>query len=157
MTATDLSYKKILIPVDFSDNSRKAFYAGLKLAKVFDADTHILHVHEPLTTFDSGVEAIEQTNETVKRLEDGVKRRVNELFDKGGVDEVDRRRVYVEIAGGKPHVQIVKFAEDLGIELIVMCTHGHSGIKSALIGSQSERVVRRAPCAVLVIRADQTE
>lgn len=151
---SELEVKKILIPVDFSDTSRKAFYIGLKMAKMFDADTYVLHVNEPLNTFDSGFEAVEDTAGKVQRLEDGVKRRINELFEKGGIDQVDRRRVFTEIQGGKPHVVIVQFAKDKGIDLIVMGTHGHTGLKAALIGSQSERVVRRAPCHVFVVKAE---
>lgn len=146
--------KKILVPVDFSDTSRKAFYIGLKMAKMFDADTVVLHVNEPLTTFDSGYDAVEETAGKVQRLEEGVRRRIDELFDKGGIGEVDRRRVTTEIIGGKPHVVIVEYARDKNVDLIVMGTHGHTGLKAALIGSQSERVVRRAPCHVFVVKAD---
>ena len=150
-----LDIKKILIPIDFSDTSRKAFYIGLKMAKTFDADTVVLHVNEPLSNFDSGFDAVEETADKMKRLEEGVKRRMNELFDKGGVGEVDRRRVTVEIMGGKPHTVIVEYARDKGVDLIIMGTHGNSGLKAALIGSQSERVVRRAPCHVFVVKADE--
>jgi nucleotide-binding universal stress UspA family protein len=121
---------------------------------MFDAETWVLHVAETLKTFDSSFDAVEATNETVGRLEGGVKRRVDELFEQGGIDEVDRRRVHVEISGGKPHVAIVEFAEQNGIDLIVMGTHGHTGIKYALIGSQAERVVRRATCHVFVVKPD---
>ena len=48
MKGEDLNIDRIMIPVDFSDTSRKAFYAGLKMASVLDADTHLLHVEEPL-------------------------------------------------------------------------------------------------------------
>lgn len=152
---SQLDIHKILVPVDFSDTSRKAFYIALKMAKMFDADTYVLHVNEPLSTFDSGFQAVEDAAGTVQRLEDGVKRRINELFDKGGVGEVDRRRVFTEIVGGKPHSVIVEFAKEKAVDMIVMGTHGHTGLKAALIGSQAERVVRRAPCHVFVVKADE--
>lgn len=151
-----LKIEKILVPVDFSDSSRKAFYVALKIARVFDARTIVLHVSEPISSLDSP-EDYEKRAEEIERLEKGVKRRVNELFDQGGLAEVDRRKVSVEIRGGKPYVEIVKFAVQEGIDLIVMGTHGRTGVKHMLIGSQTEKVVRHAGCMVLVVKPDDFE
>jgi len=149
-----LDIRKVLIPVDFSDTSRKAFYVGVRFARFFDAETHILHINEPIASFDSSYEKVEAVSEELARLETGVKRRINELFDHGGIAEVDRRKVKVHIEGGKPHVRIVRFAIKEGIDMIVMGTHGHAGIKTILLGSTTERVVRTAPCSVLCIKPD---
>ncbi len=146
----ELTYKKILVPLDFSDTSRKAFYVALKYARVFNADTVALHVNDVGRSFDE----MEKSAAELARLEEGVDRRLNELWADGGLDEVDRRRVSVEIRGGKPWVEIVKTADDLGCDLIVMGTHGTTGLKHMLIGSQAERVVRRANCHVLTIKPD---
>jgi universal stress protein A len=152
----ELKVKNVLIPIDFSDPSRKAFYIGLKLARMFDATVYVLHVVEPIASFDSG-EDMEKQAEEVKRVEEGVKRRVNELFQIGGLKEVDRRKVKVEIRGGKPYMEILRFAYHNDIDLIVMGSHGHTGVKHMLIGSQTERVVRRAHCMVLTIKPDDFE
>lgn len=151
-----LKVKHILIPIDFSDSSRKAFYIGLKLARVFDADTTVLHVVEPIASFDSGEDMDRQASE-VRRVEEGVKRRVNELFEVGGLAEVDRRRVKVEIRAGKPYMEILRFAYESDVDLIVMGSHGYTGVKHMLIGSQTEKVVRRAHCMVLTIKPDDFE
>ncbi|NUN12189.1 MAG: universal stress protein [Myxococcales bacterium] len=149
--------RKILIPVDFSDASRKAFYVGIKMATIFDSDIHVLHVQEPLTTFESDYDEVQKTASDLERLEQGVQRRVDELFERGGLQAVDRRRVRVDFRGGKPWQEIVRFADEQNIDLIVMATHGYSGVKHMLIGSTAERVVRKATCAVLCVKPDDVE
>jgi len=152
----NVTYKKILVPVDFSDASRKAFYVALKFARIFDAETRVLHVFEPMDTFD-GPNQVEAEAKEMARLEDGVKRRVNELFAKGGLAEVDRRRVFVDIRGGKPWKEILTEVVEEGVDLVVMGNTGSGGIKELLLGSTTERVVRRAPCHVLCVKTDDYE
>ncbi|MBM4386180.1 MAG: universal stress protein [Deltaproteobacteria bacterium] len=151
-----LEVKNILVPIDFSDTSRKAFYIALKFAKLFDAKTYVLHVQEPLGPFDSA-ESMEKHSDELSRVIDGVKRRVNELFDEGGLAEVDRRKVHIEIRGGKPYMEILKFAVHEKMDLIVMGSHGYTGVKHMLIGSQTEKVMRRAPCLVMCVKPDDFE
>ena len=148
--------KKILVPVDFSDPSRKAFYVALKLATMFGAETYVLHVQEPIRGFDKG-EAMEKRLAEATRLEEGVKRRVNELFEEGGLSEVDRRKVHVVISAGKPYLEIARYAYHNDVDLIVMGSHGYSGVKQMFFGSQTEKVLHLAPCAVLTVKPDDVE
>lgn len=152
----ELNYEKILVPIDFSDTSRKSFYLALKYAKAFDADTHVLHVLEPLATFDT-TSKVEKHTAELTRAEEGVRRRVNELFEKAGLAEVDRRRVFFEVRGGKPWKEILKYGAEKGADLIVMGSHGQTGFKDILLGSTTERVVRRASCHVLCVKPDDYE
>jgi len=152
----ELKYSKILVPIDFSDTSRKAFYVALKYAKVFDADTYVLHVLEPLDTFDSTAK-VEAQSDQVARVEEGVKRRVNGLFEKSGLAEVDRRRVHILIRAGKPWKEILTTAAEKGVNLIILGSHGQTSFKDVIIGSTTERVVRKAPCHVLCIKPDDYE
>lgn len=145
-----INYQRILVPVDFSDTSRKAFYVALKYASVFDADTIALHVQD----VGRSLEKVEQSTAQLERIEMGIKRRIDDLWTEGGLAEVDRRRVSVEIRGGKPWMEICRAADELQCDLIVMGTHGLTGIKHMLIGSQAERVVRRANCHVLAVKPD---
>ena len=151
-----LNYERILIPVDFSDTSRRAFFVGLKYAKRFDADTYVLHVLEPLDSFDS-VSKLEKHDADVARVEEGVKRRVNELFERAGLAEVDRRRIHIEIRGGKPWKEILKLAVEKQVDLLVMGSHGQTSFKDILIGSTTERVVRRSPCHTLCVKPEDYE
>ena len=152
----ELNYRRILVPVDFSDTSRKAFYVALKFARVFEADTLVLHVMETMDAFDS-TSKVEARSEELTRVEEGVKRRVNELFERAGLAEVDRRRVLIDIRGGKPWKEILAFSAAQNADLIVMGTHGQTSFKDILMGSTTERVVRRAPCHVLCVKPDDYE
>ena len=114
----------------------------------------ILHIQEPIRYFDSSFERVEEVDTELARLETGVRRRVNELFEQGGFSEVDRRRVSIAVSGGKPHSEIIRFAVENDIDLVVMGTHGYTGMKAILIGSVAERVVRFAPCQVLCVKPD---
>lgn len=145
--------ERILVPIDFSDTSRKAFYIALKIGRQYDAFVDVLHVMEPIASFDTG-EDIERQAAEFQRVEEGVKRRVNELFAAGGLAEVDRRKVKVEIRAGKPWLEIIRFAYEKGTDLIVMGSHGYTGVKHMLIGSQTDKVVRRAHCMVLTVKPD---
>ena len=155
--SSNFDIKTILIPVDFSDTSRKAFYIGLKYARLFEATTHVLHVKEPISYFDSSFEKMEEVSAELTRFEAGVRRRVNDLFEHGGVKEIDRRKIKVAVAAGKPHIEIVKFASESNCDLIIMGSHGYTGVKSILIGNVAERVVRFAPCQVLCVKPDDYE
>ena len=148
--------KKILVPVDFSDPSRKAFYVALKMATLFGAETYVLHIQEPIRGLDKG-EEMEKRLQEATRLEEGVRRRVNELFEEGGLSEVDRRKVHVVIGTGKPYLEIVRYAYHNEVDLIVMGSHGYSGVKQMFFGSQTEKVMRLAPCAVLIVKPDDIE
>ena len=152
-----ITIKTVLIPVDFSDTSRKAFYTGLKFARLFEAETVVLHVKEPITAVDSSFDKVEKHTEELERMEKGVRRRVNELFEAGGFAEVDRRKVRTTVRAGKPHLQIVKYALEHNIDMIVMGTHGYTGMKAILVGSVTERVVRYAPCPVLCVKPENYE
>jgi nucleotide-binding universal stress UspA family protein len=88
----------------------------------------------------------------VNRIEEGLRRRIDELFEQGGLVEVDRRKVRIEIRAGKPWQEILRFAWQERVELIVLGSHGYTGVKHMLIGSQTEKVVRRAHCATLVVK-----
>ncbi|MBR59023.1 MAG: hypothetical protein CMH54_13525 [Myxococcales bacterium] len=154
MTLNPLQIQRLLIPVDFSNSSRRAFYTGIRFSRIFDAETHILHVPDSISALDSSFDKVEAVAEELARLETGVRRRINELFDKGGIAEVDRRKVKVSILGGKPHAEIVKFACSNDVDLIVMGADGGSGVKARVMGTVTERVVRDSPCPVLCVKPE---
>jgi nucleotide-binding universal stress UspA family protein len=149
-----LNIQRVLIPVDFSDLSRKAFYTGLAYSRMFDAESHILHVHDAISSIDSSYDKVNEVSGELTRMETGVRRRINELFETGGIAEVDRRKVKVAISGGKSHNEIVKYAIANEVDLIVMGTDSTSGVKAMFTGSVTERVVKLSPCPVLCIKPD---
>ncbi len=150
---THVHYRRILCPVDFSECSRKAFYNAVGYARHFGAELIILHISERNMAV-AGFDKVEDQHERMNRLESGLRRRLDELQTDGQVTDQDRQRMSLEIGGGKPWIEISRYAAEHEIDLIVMGTHGHTGLKQFVIGSQAERVVRRAPCAVLCVKPD---
>ena len=150
---TGLDYKKILIMVDFSAYSTPAFYQGLRIAKQFDAEAHVLYVVEPIGALESGF-SIKQKAFDMQKLEDHVRWRIDELFKNKGLEAVDRRKVKTAILSGKPYQEGVKYAEENDIDLIVLGSKGRSSFNKIFVGSQSERVLRLSHCQVLIVKSD---
>ncbi len=141
-----ITLKRILVPTDFSDYSKGAITYACELAQRFGADLKLLHVGmPPVTPVPFGPtmsDQMFQTKETAKKA--------FEELDAPGLDRVSRVDRVLRI--GTPFVEIVRYAREDDIDLIVMGTHGHTGLVHALIGSVAEKVVRMASCPVLTIR-----
>jgi nucleotide-binding universal stress UspA family protein len=144
-----LNVKKILVAVDFSETSNKAFDYALSLARVFEAEVIALHVLEdPIlyapTTDESYREAYERT----------VQGKLDELIGRHGVEGV---KVELVTRQGSPFHEVVEHSKDAHCDMIVMGTLGLGPIQHMLLGSVAEKVVRTAPCPVLVVRPDEHE
>ncbi len=143
----------VLIAIDFSDAARSAFYAGLSLARKLDAETYILHVAVPIRSFDFTKKKYVETAETIERVEEGVRRRLDELYAEDGLEAVDRRKVHVIVRGAsRASQEILDTAKAKQVDLIVLGSSHDGGLDSPL-GSTAERVARCAPCSVLCVRA----
>jgi nucleotide-binding universal stress UspA family protein len=138
--------KKILVPVDFSDCSKKALEYAIPFARQFDAELTLLLVLRPYTPMlemgSMDVETVEDANKALEGL-------------RGLVDRAVRSGTAMR--RGEPHVEIIKFAKEFGIDLIILSTHGHTGVARVLLGSTTEKVVRHAGCPVLVVREHEHE
>jgi nucleotide-binding universal stress UspA family protein len=148
-----MPFKKILCPVDFSDSSREAMRRAADLVKATGGSLTLFHVvHVPLTAYSdggpmlpsSGPELTQELGaEAEKSLEEWKKR----------AEEMGVKKVATQVVAGVPWSVIVEALEaDRGYDLVVMGTHGRTGLGRVLLGSVAERVVRHAPCAVLVVR-----
>ena len=149
----DVDYKNILIAINFTDTSRLTFYVALKYARSFDANLWVLHVTKPIDTFDGEGSVEKQANE-MARLEEGVKRRINELFESGGLREVDRRKVLIDFRAGDVATEILHASVERNIDLIVMGKNPEKrrGLKKLVSHSPAEKVVDKAQCHVLVVK-----
>jgi len=149
----EITYQRILCPVDFSETSRKAFYRAVGYSRLFKAELVVLHISERNLVM-AGYEEVADEAEDTARLEAGLVRRLDELQEDGKIQQDERDRITLEISGGKPWLKIVQHATDHDVDLIIMGTHGRNRLASMLIGSNAERVVRRASCNVLCVRPD---
>lgn len=148
-----LKIKKILVPVDFSDYSAKAIQYGAEFARTFGAEFIACHVLEmPVYPVSVGMGAVPPI--MTDDIMPDVKRRLKETVAELAGDGLEVTEVVRE---GTPFVEIVQFAKDEGVDLIVMPTHGRTGIAHLIIGSTAERVVRKASCPVLVVRDEGRE
>ncbi|MGA3174479.1 MAG: universal stress protein [Syntrophorhabdales bacterium] len=119
-----VSYRNILFCTDFSDHARAALPFAVDLAKKYGSRLDLLHVYQ-----EAGHIA------------------EFELSSDGELGACEH-----EMVRGKPHVEIVRYAREKDIDLIVMGSHGLSGLKHVLFGSTAERVVRESPCNVFVVK-----
>ena len=142
--------RRILCPVDFSEPSHQALRVAMELARDWRATLVLLHVqerplwvHEPYVHMPGDVRA-----ETLARVEAQLEQWKLEARQSGVAE------VIAKLQHGDPLDRIVAVArEDRDIGLVVLGTHGRSGLKRAFIGSVAERVVRLAPCTVMVVRS----
>ena len=140
--------RRILVPIDFGQTSEAALNYGIHMARMFGAQLHLLHVFEvPTAVRDYPVEPfIAPVGDAHERL--------TELLS-----VTDRRelRPVCETRVGAPCGEILEYASERNIDLIVMGTHGRDGFARALLGSVAEIVVRKATCPVLTVHSRERE
>jgi len=138
--------KTILVTTDFSDTSYRAFELASEMATKFGAKLVLAHIEEdrlpPLVLEYTEIDLAEILKRQVARARE----KLEEIATGLGAD------VQIEVVSGTPHTEIVRMAEELQVDLIVMATHGRGFISHAILGSTTERVLRRAPCPVLIVR-----
>lgn len=143
--------KKILVPVDFSKCSVKALQYAIPFANQFHAELTLLHVIPPVVvmqTPDIGTAPglIQESAEIAKQNLEDLCRSVDDSIVTKGV-----------LRNGSPHVEIIDTADELDIDLIILSTHGRTGLSHILLGATAEKVVRRARCPVLIVREHEHE
>ena len=143
-------YSDILVPTDGSDASAAALDHALSLASQYDARVHGLYVvdWEPYGLVEEGKSIV------VDNLHDEGAAAVASVEEAAERADVDGRTSVVE---GDVHRHIIDYADDEGIDLIVMGTHGRRGLDRLILGSVTERVVRSSPVPVLTVRQRPTE
>lgn len=145
----ELDIKKILVPIDFSDYSKSSLKYAVSFANKFNAEITLIYVVEPVIyppDFSMGQIAIPSVTaewdlKAKEELEKLKKKEIPESI-----------KVSIIIKTGKPFFEIIEAAAEENIDLIIIATHGHSGVEHILFGSTAEKVVRKAPCPVLTLR-----
>lgn len=142
-------FDKILIAIDFSENSEHAFEYAMTLAKQFQAELTILHViNEPVDLRGFYVPHI-SFEQLEKEIEEGAQKMMEQFCQARMGDFTNYQTAIVT---GIPNEEIIRKAADTGASLIVLGTHGRTGLDHIIFGSTAERVVRSAACPVLTIR-----
>ncbi len=143
-------WKRICCPIDFSDASRAAMEVASDLARRFGAGLMLLHAYPiPGYTFPDG--SVVASPKMMQDLADQAEKHLEE-WRVEAEKLVGPGRVTAEKAVGEPAAEILEVAKARGADLVVMGTHGRTGLEHALMGSIAERVVRRAHCPVLTVR-----
>lgn len=148
-----LEIKNILVPTDFSENSKKAITYAIEFSKKFGSKLHLIFVIEPVFyPSDLGLSQIPvfpiNTGLNIKAEENLVK--FSEEFIQN-----DIKFDYI-IKTGKPFIEIISAANEIMADLIIISTHGHSGFEQIIFGSTAEKVVRKSDIPVLTIRCQKT-
>jgi nucleotide-binding universal stress UspA family protein len=147
------TFSKILAPTDFSDDSKNALAYAIELAQKFGSEIIVEHVDQPLSPVMIGDLSPGLDMSTVNRIAEEQRLMALKELDQviarlreAGVKARSLMRV------GAPFLEIISAAQSEGVDLIVMGTHGRSGLAHVLMGSVAERVVNKAHCPVLTVR-----
>lgn len=141
-----LPWRKILLPVDFSDDSQRAFDFGAELAREAGAEVSLLTVVDDTFPYPELWAWDRPDEEFYRTMRERSLAQMNELLE--SAPGLQAQRLVVR---GRPRDEIAAVAEEIGADLIVMARHGSSGIRTALMGSTTESVLRTATCPVLVL------
>jgi nucleotide-binding universal stress UspA family protein len=149
---------RILVPTDFSGVSRKAIRYARAFAVQFKARLTLLHVLPPVYLPGSEFGPMDLAMaEAELRSPDMRVASLEQLRALAGVEVGTAVPVEVEVREGQPMQEIVELAREIEADLIVLTTHGRTGLKHMLLGSVAENVVRHAPCPVFVVRECEHE
>jgi nucleotide-binding universal stress UspA family protein len=144
-----VAFNQILVPTDFSEHSFRALDYAVEIAEKFSSEMKVVYVIEPvLQAADVAWSSVD-----FDKLNEAHKHSAEEQL-RSLIEERIPKSVSVEykILFGKPFVEIVKQAKTDNSDLIVMATHGRGAITHMLLGSTTEKVVRKAPCPVLAVK-----
>lgn len=149
-----IKLRKVLVPTDFSDSARHALTYGTSFAREYEAELTLLHVVENLTVGYASDLFPVPMQEVFQEISGYAK---TELAKLGALARERKVSVVEQVVQGKPSAEIIRYARETEVDMIVLGTHGKGMLDQALFGSTTERVVRRAPCPVLTVRLAEHE
>jgi universal stress protein A len=144
-----LNLKKILVPIDFSEPSKKALKYAIPFAEQFGATITLIHVVEQ-SEYPAFIPLKMEHDRLLLTAKEEAEQRLGQLHQQ--LFSRARLSKKVIVQRGKPYEEIAKAARKMRADLIIIATHGFTGLKHVLLGSTAERVVRYSKCPVLTIR-----
>jgi nucleotide-binding universal stress UspA family protein len=150
-----IQIRKILCPVDFSESSEHALEYAVAFAETYQAELVLVHVMDyaaiDVLDYPTAFEFSSQINEKLKEISE---ERLSQLTE---TKRGEYAKVSSRLCTGTPFLELVNIARDEAVDLIVMGTHGRSGLAHVFMGSVAEKVVRKAPCPVLTVKHPEHE
>ncbi len=150
-----IQIRKILCPVDFSESSEHALEYAVAFAETHQAELVLVHVMDyaaiDVLDYPTAFEFSSQINEKLKEISE---ERLSQLTE---TKRGEYAKVSSRLCTGTPFLELVNIARDEAVDLIVMGTHGRSGLAHVFMGSVAEKVVRKAPCPVLTVKHPEHE
>ncbi len=147
--------KNIIVPTDFSKLSLSAVEYASDLAEMMDATIHLIHVLENNPPFMSKRDSNISEEELMKSLIGRTQIQLKEVSDE--IKEDSSIRIVEILRQGVDYEEIIKYSEEVKGDMIVIATHGRTGIFHTLLGSVAEKVIRYSKCPVLVISPQEEE
>ncbi len=162
-----MDIRKILVPIDYSTDSQQALLWGVSLAGKYGSRLVLLHVISKAVeeVFPQGIGVTSPPAYYLERMAPGNKPSAGQaiiidLVDKAQTDLQDFAQKNlkepvpseVKVAVGKPAEEILRVAREEAMDLIIMGTHGRTGVRHLILGSVAEEVTRQAPCPVFTVR-----
>ena len=146
-------FERILVPIDFSDHSKEALDTAIQLAELFGSTIHLLHCYH-IQTAGISPYGIVLPSGYYADLRDAAEKRLRDWHDILSKEGIKSESI---LSADSPSLAITLAAEEFKSDLIIMGTRGLSGLKHAMLGSVTERVVRLAPCPVLTVKHPEAD
>ncbi len=148
-----MEIKKILFPTDFMEGCAEAIPYAVDLAKKYNARLYIVHVIHDVTKATGLYVPHVAVDELFKSMHEEAEKEIKRVYleELRGLEDLE-----YAVLRGIPYEEIIKFADDKGIDLIIMATHGRKGLDRLFFGSTAEKVVKNAKCPVLTVRASES-
>lgn len=143
-----LKFRKILVGCDFSEDSALAFQHGLSLAQEFQSELHLVHVMEPPVYMEMFKSSAEYGEELQVDLQIQIKSKLKNMVPKEAFNWCTPETVLLD---GPSHEELIRYAKNNEIDLIVLGVRGQGLVERLFIGSTTDRVVRQTPCPVLSV------
>ncbi|MBS3809969.1 MAG: universal stress protein [Desulfobacterales bacterium] len=150
-----LPFERILVGCDFSGDSNAAFECSLNLAQEFESELHLVHVVEP-TEYKEHLKFPSRPGEPLeKSFHDSIREKLSAMVPEEAMNWCSGLQTSVLV--GKPYAELVGYAEKKDIDLIALGVRGHGMVENLLVGSTTDRVVRRAPCPMISVNPGARE
>lgn len=150
-----LPFRRILVGCDFSEDSEAAFKCSLNMAQEFESELHLVHVVEPTAYKEHSGFPAGPDEPLDKSFHDLIREKLKAMVPEEAMNWC--KGVEAAVLVGKPYAELIRYSDDHDIDLVALGVRGHGMVESLLVGSTTDRVVRRAPCPVVSVNPTASE